>query len=112
MIFEIRRAQLELTVIGFRVQRALPKCGCVRLGSRPASITVERRVAVAAGSFAEFGILKIFVQVIVDALEKLVKIDESNVALISEFEFGEVQVPPDMVVDMLEVLEVHLGILH
>ena len=94
------------------MQRALPKRRGVRLGSWPASVTVERSVAVAAGAFAELETLKVFVQMIVDALEKLVKIDESNVAFISEFEFGEVQVLPDMVVDMLEVLEVHLGVLH
>ena len=94
------------------MQGALPESGRVRFGTRPATVAVERSITIAGRLLAQFETLEILVQIIVDAVEELVEIDEANVALISEFEFSEVQVLPDIAINVLEILEVYLGVLH
>lgn len=93
------------------MERALAEGGGVRLGSRPAPVAVERSIAVAAGLLAHFEALEILVQVIIDAFEELIVVDEADVAAIGELEFSEVQVPPNVIVEVLKVLEIHLDIL-
>lgn len=112
MNFELDELEeLELTVFGLRVERALAESGGVRLGSRPAPVAVERSVAVAAGLLAHFEALEVLVQMIVDALEELVVVDELDVTAVGELELGEVQVLPDVVVNVLEVFEIHFDVL-